>query len=261
MRLTKEVYGWDPDAHFLVPEAAARALPDGRRARPRGRGRVERTAWTPTAPTHPELAAELDMSMAGELPDGWDADVPRFDPADDADRHAQGVVAGDPVGAAQVPQLVSGSADLEPSTLTEIEDGGSVAPRRLQPAATSTTASASTRWARIVNGLNLHMVRALRLDVLQLPRLHEGALRLAALMHLPAIASTPTTRSASARTARPTSRSSSSRTCARRRTSTRSARPTPTRRRWPGGSRCARRTGPTALVLTPPGPADHRPGR
>jgi transketolase len=51
------------------------------------------------------------------------------------------------VGGAQVPQLVSGSADLEPSTLTEIEDGGSVE-RGDYGAATCTTACASTAWAR-----------------------------------------------------------------------------------------------------------------
>ena len=62
--------------------------------------------------------------MDGGLPDGWDSEVPRFDPADDpiATRKAsQQVIQW---AAAQVPNLVSGSADLEPSTLTLIDDGG-----------------------------------------------------------------------------------------------------------------------------------------
>ena len=43
VRLTKEAYGWDPDAHFLVPdEVRAHYRGDRGRARRRGRGRVER---------------------------------------------------------------------------------------------------------------------------------------------------------------------------------------------------------------------------
>ena len=39
VRLTKEVYGWDPDAHFLVPDEVREHFRAGR-ARPRGRGGV-----------------------------------------------------------------------------------------------------------------------------------------------------------------------------------------------------------------------------
>ena len=76
--------------------------------------------------------------------------------------------------AAQVPQLVSGSADLEPSTLTEIEDGGVVRAAATTAAATSTTACASTAWGAIVNGLEPARLARVRLHVLQLPRLHEA---------------------------------------------------------------------------------------
>jgi transketolase len=51
------------------------------------------------------------------------------------------------VGAAKVPELVGGSADLAPSTLTLIKDGGDVEAGS-SAAATCTSASASTPWAR-----------------------------------------------------------------------------------------------------------------
>ena len=131
MRLTKEAYGWDPDAHFLVPDEVAEHFRETRSTR----GAEAEAEWNERAEAytaaHPELWAELSLVMDGGLPDGWDADLPRFDPADDpiATRKAsQQVIQW---AAEKVPHLVSGSADLEPSTLTLIEDGGSVTPRRL----------------------------------------------------------------------------------------------------------------------------------
>ena len=72
---------------------------------------------------------------------------PRFSPDDKpvATRKASSDVIQ--WAAAQVPTLVSGSADLEPSTLTLIEGGGAVE-RATTPAGTCTTACASTAWAR-----------------------------------------------------------------------------------------------------------------
>ena len=52
-----------------------------------------------------------------------------------------------------VPSLVGGSADLAESNLTDIKGGGRVLAGRPGGRATSTTASASTPWARIANGL------------------------------------------------------------------------------------------------------------
>ena len=77
----------------------------------------------------PDAAAELDLIMDGRLPDGWDTDVPKFSP-DEAPwppaRRQQQVIQW---AGRKVPSLVSGSADLEPSTLTVIDEGGSVRPR------------------------------------------------------------------------------------------------------------------------------------
>jgi len=186
VRLTKEFYGWDPDAQFLVPEAAREHFLEAV-----DRGRDAEADWEQRLDAyraaHPDICAELEMVMAGKLPDGWDADVPRFDPAGDAiaTRKASSQVIQ--WAAAQVPQLVSGSADLEPSTLTEIEDGGSVAPGDYSGRNVHYGVREHA-MAGIVNGLNLHMVRGFGSTFFNFLDYQKASLRLAALMRLPAIA-------------------------------------------------------------------------
>ena len=68
----------------------------------------------------PELAEELQRRLRGELPTGWDADIPVF-PADAkgmATRAASGKVMN--ALAARLPGFTGGSADLDPSTKTAL---------------------------------------------------------------------------------------------------------------------------------------------
>jgi transketolase len=70
----------------------------------------------------PELAAELERRLAGQLPAGWDTDLPEF-PADAkgvATRAASGKVLN--ALAKRMPELIGGSADLAPSTSTWLND-------------------------------------------------------------------------------------------------------------------------------------------
>ena len=88
--------------------------------------------------------------------------------------------------AAEVPQLVSGSADLEPSTLTEIDDGGSVekgdySGRNVHYGVREHGMGAA------VNGLNLHGLRAFGSTFFNFLDYMKPAIRLAALMRLPSI--------------------------------------------------------------------------
>ena len=122
---------------------------------------------------HPELAEYFERLVRGELPPGWDAEVPRF--------HAPGSMiatrkASQTViqwAAAQVPELVGGSADLAPSTLTLIDDADSVEPgdyggRNLHFGIREHAMGA------IVNGLDAARPARVRRDVPHLQRLHEG---------------------------------------------------------------------------------------
>jgi len=120
---TKTALGWDPASSFHVPEAVREhfhaALDRGRRAREEWRRRVD--AW---AKAHPELAREWRAAWAGELPEGWDRDLPSFPPGEGlATRVASGKAMN--AIAARVPWLIGGDADLSCSTNTALKEGGS----------------------------------------------------------------------------------------------------------------------------------------
>ncbi len=182
VRLTKEAYGWDPDKSFYVPDEAAEAYADVPE-----RGRQLQSEWdermSAYRDAHADLAGELDQFISGDLPAGWDAGLPRFDPGDDpiATRKASEQVIQ--WAAAALPTLVSGSADLEPSTNTEIEDGGSVTRDDFSGRNVHYGVREHGMGA-IVNGLNLHGVRAFGSTFFNFLDYMKGAVRLAALMEL-----------------------------------------------------------------------------
>ncbi len=185
VRLTKEAYGWDPDKHFYVPEDALKHF---RRCVERGaelqaEWEVVRDAY---AEAHPDLASELARLVRGELPSGWDTEVPRF--------HASGTMTATRKSshavlqwaAARVPELVGGSADLSPSTLTVIEDGGDV--ERNEYAGRNIHFGVREHaMGAIVNGLTLHYLRGFGSTFFNFSDYMRGSMRLAALMRLPSI--------------------------------------------------------------------------
>ncbi len=121
VRLTKEAYGWDPDRTFYVPgEAGAlfsRAIPWGEELVRRWEGAVEHYHRD-----HPELAAELERRLDGDLPAGWDADLKTYAVGEDfATRQAS--QAAIQALAPRVPALFGGSADLSESNLTDVKGG------------------------------------------------------------------------------------------------------------------------------------------
>ena len=185
VKLTKEAYGWPADKTFYVPDEARRPFEE---ARERGRQAAEEWKERLTAfrDADPDAAAELELIMDPRLPDGWDQGAPRFDPGDDkiATRKASSEVIQ--WAAAQVPQLVSGSADLEPSTLTEIEDGGSVE-RGSYGGRNVHYGVREHGMGAMVNGLVLHGFRAFGSTFFNFLDYMKPAVRLASLMHIPTV--------------------------------------------------------------------------
>jgi len=123
VRLTKEAYGWPPDQHFLVPPEVLDYM---RKAR--DRGAHWESEWKKTLTEfrehHSALAGGWDMLQRGELPSGWDSEIPSFpaDPKGKATRDTGSTVEN--AIAKHVPWLVGGSADLAPSTKTLIAGAG-----------------------------------------------------------------------------------------------------------------------------------------
>jgi len=119
---TKLALGWDPAAKFLVPdEARAHAAESARR------GAAAHAAWghrlAAYRVAHPELAAQLNLAIRGELPAGWDQALPQValggKPV--ATRSASGKVME--ALTAKIPWLFGGDADLGGSTKTIVPGG------------------------------------------------------------------------------------------------------------------------------------------
>jgi transketolase len=120
VRLTKEAMGWPPDAQFLIPPEA---LAHFRTAVERGaqaQGEWE-ALFARYAEAYPDLAAEWQRRMDGQLPPGWEDVLPAFDPS--AGAVATRVAGGKVMNALApvLPELVGGSADLHPSTRTYLD--------------------------------------------------------------------------------------------------------------------------------------------
>ena len=116
---TKQALGWDPARTFYVPEEVRAHMAEGAR-----RGAAAHAAWRERMAAyraaHPELAAQLEQAIRGELPAGWDHDLPTFS-GEIATRSASGKVMA--ALTAKIPWLFGGDADLGGSTKTLVPGG------------------------------------------------------------------------------------------------------------------------------------------
>jgi transketolase len=185
VKLTKQAMGWPSEDPFYVPEQAVKHF----------RGCVERGAelqsewqqrFSSYEEAHPELAGELTRLIRRELPGGWDAEVPRFELSGTmtATRKSSHTVLQ--WAASRVPELVGGSADLAPSTLTHIDDAGDVEAGAYEGRNMHFGIREHAMGA-IVNGLTLHYLRGYGSTFLIFSDYMRGSMRLAALMGVPSI--------------------------------------------------------------------------
>jgi len=127
VKLTKQNLGWPIEPAFLVPPEVAHHM---RQAV--DRGGAQEAQWSATFDQYekhyPDLADELRRLMSGELPKAWDSTLPDF-PAD-AKGMATRVASGTVMQAlkSHLPGLIGGSADLNPSTNTELKESGTFEP-------------------------------------------------------------------------------------------------------------------------------------
>jgi len=117
---TKAVYNWPEQDPFVVPSIAREHWDDCVRER-RATHDLWTSRWSAYAAAHPVLAAELERRMRGELPDGWEQALPRFDATNGsvASRAASGTVLASLTDV--LPELFGGSADLTGSNNTQLK--------------------------------------------------------------------------------------------------------------------------------------------
>lgn len=117
IRLTKENLNWPVDARFYIPEEAYAYLKPSQAAQWQQEWEALFAGYREA---HPELAARLKTALAGELPAGWDNEMPAFKAGDSmATRAASGKVLD--VIAPRIPWLLGGSADLTGSNKTQAQ--------------------------------------------------------------------------------------------------------------------------------------------
>lgn len=123
----KKALGFDPDKSFQVREDVIthtrELVARGKQARDRWQPQFE--AW---ANREPQRKALLDRLLAGALPDGWDADLPHWEPGSKAlaTRAASGKVLS--ALGPKLPELWGGSADLAGSNNTTMDGADSFGP-------------------------------------------------------------------------------------------------------------------------------------
>lgn len=186
IKATKLAYGWPEDAQFLVPDGVAEAFEKSIA----DRGRPLREAWEAMFAEYRkengDLAAELDLLLRGDLPEGWDADIPVFD-ADEkgiASRDAGGKVLN--AIANRVPFLIGGSADLAPSTKTDVKGKASFEADNYAGSNFHFGVREHGMGA-VVNGMTLSHLRSYGSTFMVFADYMRPPIRLAAIMELPAI--------------------------------------------------------------------------
>jgi transketolase len=182
----KRFYGWPEDSSFLVPDGVYERFQEKLGAR----GKKSHAEWDEMfaryREQYPELARELDLMGAHDLPEGWDADIPVFpaDPKGLASRDSSQKVLN--AVTPHVPWIIGGAADLAPSTKSNMtfQGAGSFQPgnyggRNLH------FGIREHAMGSICNGIALTGLRAYGSGFLIFSDYMKPPMRLASIMELP----------------------------------------------------------------------------
>jgi transketolase len=121
VKLVKKFFGFDPEKFFTVPDEVLNFYQEVGK-----KGISKENDWNELykkyKEKYPELATEYELLSSGKLPSGWKDKLPVFKTGEEkiATRKASGKVLNAIAG--QLPWLIGGSADLSPSTDTDLAD-------------------------------------------------------------------------------------------------------------------------------------------
>ncbi len=188
VKLTKDAYGWPRDAQFLVPDGVKERLSASLAARGGKLRQDWDRAFAKYGEQNADLAKELAAMWRGELPAGWDSDIPTF--AADAKGMATREASGKTMNAIapRLPWLIGGSADLAPSTKTMLEFDGAGSFEPGSPGGRNFHFGVREHvMGAIANGLALTKLRPYTGTFLIFSDYMRPPTRLAALMELPVV--------------------------------------------------------------------------
>lgn len=184
IKLTKEAYKWTYEQEFHVPEEVNQLF-----AAVKDVGIAKEASWNELMKQYeekyPELANELKLAMSGDLPEGWDKNLPVYEGGKDsvATRSSSGEVLN--ALAKNISQIFGGSADLASSNKTMLKGEGDF---------TRDDYSGRNVWFGVrefamgaaLNGMALHGgVKAFGATFFVFSDYLRAAIRLSALMKLP----------------------------------------------------------------------------
>ena len=201
LQATKKALGWPTMDKFYLPKDAVEFF---RQAIPRGAEAEDE--WNKKFAAYkrafPAEAAEFEQIVAGALPQNWSADLPQWKPTDKpmATRAAGGEILN--ALAKRIPNIIGGSADLNPSTRTALKGMGDFQPPEV--AGPGTLGAVGGEWSRAgrnmafgvrehamgaaVNGMAAHGgVLPFSATFFTFSDYMKPAIRLGALSHLKAI--------------------------------------------------------------------------
>lgn len=151
VKKTKQALGWPLEPSFHIPDPA---LEHFRKAVEAGH-KLEmewKELFSSYEKEYPELARELRQAINGDLPENWDSALPKFVKNESGlpTRKASGKTLN--ALSYKIPTLIGGSADLNPSTYTELKDAGNFG--NPQNSISDTQGSADGGWD--YTGKNIH---------------------------------------------------------------------------------------------------------
>lgn len=186
VKATKKQLGWQYEEPFTVPQEA---LDQFRQAIPRGEH--DESAWNEVfqrwQKEYPDLAEEWRRAEEWTPVEGWDADLPTWDPDPKgvATREAGGKAMN--AIAAKVPFFMGGDADLAPSTKNNLIGFGDFEPGNYSGRNLHFGVRENSMGS-IVNGIVVHgFLRAFGATFFTFSDYQRPAIRMACIMDVPSI--------------------------------------------------------------------------
>lgn len=182
IKATKKFYGWDPEKKFFVPdevnEYSKQII---------ARGKKQNEEWNDLyakyEKEYPDLATQLKLILNREMPKDWDCCIPKFEAGTKiSGRAASGKVLN--AIADHIPFMIGGSADLSPSTLTDIKNAQSFEKNNYSGRNLHFGIREHAMGA-IANGISLSGLKTFASTFLVFSDYARGSIRLSALMNLP----------------------------------------------------------------------------
>ncbi|MGQ9644680.1 MAG: transketolase, partial [Ignavibacterium sp.] len=182
IKATKKFYGWDPEKKFFVPDEVKEYT-----KQIIAKGKKQNEEWDDLfdeyEKEYPDLAAELKLIQNREMPKDWDCCIPKFEAGTKiSGRAASGKVLN--AIADHIPFMIGGSADLSPSTLTNIKNAQSFEKNNYSGRNLHFGIREHAMGA-IANGISLSGLKTFASTFLVFSDFARGSIRLSALMNLP----------------------------------------------------------------------------